>query len=140
MRMWGVNPKMLCNQHLLGEHLEMHMFVGAINKGKNIQGYIDKNLVNVQKISMRHTELVKEMESRGMHHNSTLIAHYSLLKGTINIENNIKDLSDRCEKCRERIKQSGSGAVAARNAHNVEVASSNLVSPNYFNGGYSSIG
>ncbi len=137
--MWGINPKLLCVHHLLGEHLEMHMFAGAINKGKSIQGYIDKNLVDVQKINMRHTELVKEMESRGMHHNSPLKAFYSLLKGTINIENNIKDLSDRCEKCRERIKQSGSGAVVARNAHTVEVVGPNPTSPNYFNGGCSPV-
>ena len=26
MRMWLVDPKFMCNQHLLGEHVEMHSF------------------------------------------------------------------------------------------------------------------
>ena len=25
MRMWMVNPKMMCNKHLLGEHVELHL-------------------------------------------------------------------------------------------------------------------
>ncbi len=99
-----MNPKFLCVHHLLGEHLEMHMFAGAINKGKSIQGYIDRNLVDIQKISMRHAELVNEMTSRGIRHNSPLKEFHSSLTGTINIENNIKDLSERCHKCREKIK------------------------------------
>ena len=26
MRMWMVNPRIMCRQHLLGEHVEIHMF------------------------------------------------------------------------------------------------------------------
>ena len=33
MRMWLVNPALLCRQHLLGEHVEMHMFAGHILEG-----------------------------------------------------------------------------------------------------------
>ena len=33
MRMWNVDPKLMCNKHLLGEHVEMHMFFGTIQKG-----------------------------------------------------------------------------------------------------------
>ena len=36
MRMWMIDPKLLCRKHLLGEHLEIHMFVGTINKGINV--------------------------------------------------------------------------------------------------------
>ena len=32
MRMWLVPPQLMCDQHLLGEHLEMHMFIGTIRK------------------------------------------------------------------------------------------------------------
>ena len=31
--MWKVNPKFLCVRHLLGEHKELHMLVGTLNKG-----------------------------------------------------------------------------------------------------------
>ncbi len=30
MRMWMVDTKKLCRQHLLAEHSEMHMFAGAL--------------------------------------------------------------------------------------------------------------
>ena len=33
MRMWNVDVTKMCNKHLLGEHVEMHMFVGIIIKG-----------------------------------------------------------------------------------------------------------
>ena len=33
MRDWKVNPKLLCRQHLLGNHLEVHMFVGTLRRG-----------------------------------------------------------------------------------------------------------
>jgi len=72
MRMWNVNHKFLCRQHLLGEHVEMHMFVGCIKMHTNIQGYIDKGLVEVFYIKTRHDNLVKEMLSRGYKHKSPL--------------------------------------------------------------------
>jgi hypothetical protein len=103
MRMWGVNPKMLCDSHLLGEHFEMHKLVGAINKGKRVQGYINRNLVDVQLIKFRHDQLVDEMTIRGMKHNTPLEGFHSLLRGSINIEKNIAELYSRCEKCRIRI-------------------------------------
>ena len=61
MRMWLVTPKLMCDKHLLGEHVEMHMFVGCLLKGKSIQGYIDKGLVDVSLLTARHGALVKEM-------------------------------------------------------------------------------
>ena len=36
MRMWMIDPTMLCTKHLLGEHVELHMFVGTINKNKKL--------------------------------------------------------------------------------------------------------
>ena len=70
--MWKVNPELMCRKHLLGEHLEMHMFIGCLLKGKNIQGYINKGLIEVDKIRERHEQLKEEMEKRGYVHNSPL--------------------------------------------------------------------
>lgn len=70
MRMWKISPRLMCDRHLLGEHLEMHMFVGTINKRKWIDGYLKNNLVEVAYIHTRHDELVQEMQQRGMNHNS----------------------------------------------------------------------
>ena len=52
MRMWMIDPKMLCKKHLLGEHVELHMFVGTINKNKKLDGYKKNGLVEV--IVCRH--------------------------------------------------------------------------------------
>ena len=103
--MWGVDPKNLCNQHLLGEHLEMHMFLGCIKKGISLKGYFDKKLVCTNLIKKRHDDLAIEMIFRGMKHKSP-IAEMGFFKdfeyGEIDIEANIKELSRRCPKCKER--------------------------------------
>ncbi len=103
MRMWGVEPNLLCQQHLLGEHVEMHMFVGTIRKGISIQGYIDKGLVDPAKISQRHEELSSEMVVRGMNHNSPLLRIRKKPACDIDISGNMKELHRRCLACRERI-------------------------------------
>jgi hypothetical protein len=42
MRMWMVWPELMCRKHLLGEHVEIHMLLGALNKGHRVQGFINK--------------------------------------------------------------------------------------------------
>jgi len=69
MRMWKVNPKSLCRKHLLGEHVECHMFLGSLAKNISLKGYIEKGLVEVHNIIKRHDELAIELGSRGYQHN-----------------------------------------------------------------------
>ena len=105
MRMWNVNPKQMCDQHILGEHVEMHMFVGTINKGISIKGYLENGLIEPHNIVGRHQELVEEMERRGMKHNSELpkLLEEPKIEGRVNSEDNQKLLAERCKICRERI-------------------------------------
>jgi hypothetical protein len=70
--MWMVNPKIMCNQHLIGEHLELHMFIGSIKKNISMQGYLKNNLLEPNSLYARHNELVKEIIYRGMNHKSDL--------------------------------------------------------------------
>lgn len=72
MQMWMVNPKILCNKHLAGEHVECHMFVGAINKGKSIAGHTIMNQAQPLSLIARHDELANEMLTRGFKHESPL--------------------------------------------------------------------
>jgi len=104
MRMWNINPRKMCNQHLLGEHVEMHMFVGCLNKNKSIKGYLDKGLVEVHNIKKRHNQLVKEMKKRGMNHKSNLPSYKNKRIGNVNINKNEKDLFKRCKGCGNEIK------------------------------------
>lgn len=104
MRMWMVDPKIMCRQHLLGEHVETHMFVGTINKNKCLAGYFDNNLLIVEKLRSRHEEIVSEMEKRGMKHKSPLpefVIKDIHRGGFISKELNKKELFDRCENCRK---------------------------------------
>lgn len=57
---------------MLGEHVELHMFIGSMQKGVSMDGYVDNNLLEARSIRVRHAELVEEMEARGYKHKSTL--------------------------------------------------------------------
>lgn len=103
MRMWNVSPSLLCRKHLLGEHVETHMFVGTILKGNSLQGYIKKELVEVHNIKSRHEELSNEMKTRGYEHNSPLPEFNSWIEGNINITTSINELKHRCPECKKRI-------------------------------------
>lgn len=54
----------MCRQHLLGEHVEIHMFVGAISRRQSVKGYVQKDLLEVHSLYFRHRELVEEMKRR----------------------------------------------------------------------------
>jgi hypothetical protein len=101
--MWMVDPKTLCRNHLLGEHVECHMFVGTLNKGASIKGYIDKGLLEIHNLKRRHSSLVSEMKRRGFLHNSPLPKYKNKKRGRINIIENLDCLSERCSKCRDLI-------------------------------------
>ena len=110
MRMWNVDPKLLCRKHLLSEHFEMHMFVGSIRKGKSIAGYVMKGLVEPLRIVERHNEIAEEMLSRGYNHKSPLAAFDHLtcrwfdnLKGCVDQLRSMVELYRRCDRCRKRI-------------------------------------
>ena len=72
MRICGINPKLMCRQHLLGEHKEIHMIIGCIRKGKKLNGYIKHNQIDVSLIMARHYKLVEEMKRRGYNHQSPI--------------------------------------------------------------------
>ena len=111
MRMWLCNPKILCQKHLCGEHLEMHMFIGTLRKKLKVDGYLKNNLLQPRYLFQRHEELANEMKNRGYKHNSTIteIDCSCILNLSneqqyweINKELALKDLLDRCPECRNR--------------------------------------
>jgi len=108
LRSWGVEPSLLCDKHLLGEHVEMHMFAGTLRKGISVAGYIDDGLIEVDKIITRHEELATEMTLRGMNHKSPMPDDLVLFSaGWIDNFANLKELSRRCETCRANILAAG---------------------------------
>lgn len=111
MRMWGINPKLLCRQHLLGEHNEIHKhrhnFVKKHSIAKRISPIVQ---IEPENMKLRHDEIVEEMINRGYNHNSSYEQpDVSYLKpeerfAKINIATSITDLWDRCPECRKKLK------------------------------------
>lgn len=105
MRQWNIQPKYLCKNHLLGEHVEHHMFIGCLKRNKSIKGYISRGLVEVHNLIKRHDELAQEMENRGYKHNSPINTNTTKLyhAGSVSTTANITELKKRCQQCKARI-------------------------------------
>ena len=102
MRMWLVDPAGMCRQHLLGEHVELHMLVGTLERGKSIQGFLDGGLIDTSKIRDRHTDLTVEMMFRGYKHKSPLSFVHDDPDGYVDVDGNLEELHRRCEDCKSR--------------------------------------
>lgn len=103
MRMWMLNPAIHCRKHLLGAHVECHMLLGALRKGKSIQGFLDKKIVEPMSLQFYHDMLVKEIEKRGYKHNSPMIVDVDVSKYDTMVDRfeSIAELATRCVECRE---------------------------------------
>ena len=104
MRMWLVDPRVMCRQHLLGEHVELHMLVGHIRLKRAMGKFVTTGLVDTRKIAARHKALVGEMGRRGYNHQSPL--HYTdlLKQGHVDVKASLVELVRRCPECRSRVK------------------------------------
>ena len=101
MRMWLVDPAGMCRQHLLGEHVELHMLVGTLERGKSIQGFLDGGLIDTSKIRDRHTDLEVEMTLRGYKHKSPLSFVHDDPDGYVDVDGSLEDLHARCNECKQ---------------------------------------
>ena len=109
MRLWMVPVHLMCDRHLRGEHVECHMFVGTIKKGKSIEGFVQDGLVDVRLIKKRHDVLAEEMLARGGRHESPLKSFLPPhpWNNFIDVRANIAELARRCPDCYDRIKAAG---------------------------------
>lgn len=102
-----IEPALFCRQHLLGEHNELHKLVGVINNHPHgpaiVDGQAEKGNIDTSLITDRHTQLVEEMERRGMNHNSPLSYEDELDKGSVDRQRSLRDLKQRCHDCKTRI-------------------------------------
>ncbi len=75
MRIWDIEPKKLCRQHLLGEHRELHAIWSVLTNNKSGYSRHPETLRWVGKrkaLYLRHEKLIREMSARGYSHNSPL--------------------------------------------------------------------
>jgi len=104
-RMWLVDTSILCKNHLLGEHKEIHQLVGSLRKRTKLDGFVRNNLIEIRSIKRRHDELVQEMDKRGYKHHSELKDYCTdhlapaVVEYRINVESSLQDLLNRCHRC-----------------------------------------
>jgi len=109
--MWMINPKLLCDKHLLGEHFELHKHRHNFVKEHSIAKRISP-VVQIEPSSMqsRHDILAKEMVRRGMNHQSPFeqpdLSYLPTAErlAVVDIQNSLRDLSSRCLECANKIK------------------------------------
>ena len=116
MRMWMIDPKLMCIQHIVGEHRELHALSESILRTnpecdnskrhrKNLITLAENGLIELKSLKNRHGELVKFIEN----HNSPLEEVPSLKylpqgvkRAEVDEEKAIQDLIDRPAACRPK--------------------------------------
>lgn len=77
MRVWDqIPPENLCDQHLLGEHREIHC-IWSVHKRDTSGGYgshpeVKRWKGHLEALRKRHAKVAREMQRRGMKHESNL--------------------------------------------------------------------
>lgn len=108
MRQWlGVNPKILCKNHLTGEFGEHFKIHGALRNQISLDGYFRSNCLELLSLQQRFNALRAEMKRRGYKHKSLkfspeLLEHLGHAKYIrINRKEAAKLLFTRCKRCRD---------------------------------------
>lgn len=113
-RMFNIDPRLLCQQHLLGEHSEMHEGVGLITSdhAKENPGLVEAQLkgqaragnIDTTWFRPRHDVLAQELVARGGEHNSPLPAYDDpeIGEGAV-CPNESRGVLLKCDGCRPRI-------------------------------------
>jgi hypothetical protein len=101
-----VNPKLMCDKHLLGEHGELHKFMPSWERRHSILGR--QGAIEPQSYVQRHDELAYEMSRRGMNHKSPIsLPDFSYLPvdqqvWKVSIVDSHELLINRCSACQKR--------------------------------------
>jgi hypothetical protein len=105
MRMWMINPAMLCRNHLLGEHVEIHKHRHNFVAGHSIAGRRDQ--IDPARMGERHEALAAEMVRRGYRHESPYqqpdLSGYDLSGHGVDVAAARADLLARCGECRAKM-------------------------------------
>jgi len=88
MRIWDIPPSILCRNHLLGEHRELHAIWSIVihrKKGYSKHPETIRWKGKLNALYSRHEKLVKEMKKLGYSHNSPLQKCYATGKYVQNV-------------------------------------------------------
>jgi hypothetical protein len=99
MRIWDIEPRYLCQQHLLGEHRELHAIWSVITQNRTGYSHHPETLRWVDALAAlyeRHEAEVAEMTTRGYHHHSPL--DKSLATGKMVQDQFVESIDKQIEK------------------------------------------
>lgn len=108
MRMWMIEPELMCGNHRSGEHGEIHKHMKSLIEGKSVEGRFNPVVqIQLNALQSRHDELALTLN-----HKSPITVPETTIRNnypqyysrTVNKEENIKDLCDRCPKCKKLIR------------------------------------
>lgn len=104
VRIWGLEPHEFCKDHLLLEHAQLHMIVGALARGRDLSSYVTAGHIDLRSLASRHAIVVSEMNRRGLRHRTALSIPDSLKYGDvespeIDVERSKAELSKLCINC-----------------------------------------
>ena len=113
MRMWMLPPETMCRKHLLGEHVELHMLLGSLRRGKNIDGFLAGKLVDPGACSGGTRSLCSKWSGAATGHASpldeaeceTLARRYGRTGTGIDAGANAAELARRCPECAKRLRR-----------------------------------
>jgi hypothetical protein len=107
MRMWMVNPRVMCGRHLFGEHRELHAIIGMIKNPKlhaSLKGLASRGFLELSSIYSRHQQLHTEMGLRMNKQYTSELQEVELWDtGKVDPLVSINELHTRCKQCRRRI-------------------------------------
>jgi len=118
MRMWMVEPGLLSNQRLLGEHNEIHKHKHNFEKGHSMEGRVfPVVLVEPESMQARHDalalEIAKRWPKKNIPHRSPYVmpdlSKYpdKIRKARVDVALSIATLKERCEDCKARLIEAG---------------------------------
>ena len=112
--MWMLDPALLCDSHLLGEHAELHKHRPSFVRRRSIAGRVSPPVqIEPQAMQRRHDELAGEMLRRGMRHQSPYeppnLAYLPAEHRAARVDpaHSARDLALRCGLCRNRLSAVG---------------------------------
>lgn len=111
MRMWNVDPSIMCRKHLIGEWHEIFMIISNFKNKRKMDGFIKNNLLEPLSIPKRYEELKQEMLNRNykpmkkLDFNECMLDYLGELKfSKIDSTKSLEDLCERCPECKNNLK------------------------------------
>ena len=113
MRIWDIPIDKLCDNHLLGEHRELHAIWSILTNNKKGYSYHPETLRwkgKLKALYLRHEKQIKEMHKRGFNHNSPLEKKLAIGNGiqtqlVDSLQKQIQILKNKNCKCQVKYQQ-----------------------------------